>query len=53
MLFPLYDLLGHRRVPFVTLLIIAINFGATVWTSSLTEERQSKSRWSTGSSRRG
>jgi membrane associated rhomboid family serine protease len=42
MLFPLYDLLGHRRLPFVTLLIISINFGVTVWTSSLTEERQNE-----------
>ncbi len=39
MLFPLYDLLGHRRIPLVTVLIIAINFGVTAWMSSMPEAR--------------
>jgi membrane associated rhomboid family serine protease len=40
MLFPLYDLLGHRRLPLATMLIIAINFMVTLWMSSLPEARQ-------------
>src|SRR4051812_42803061 len=42
MLFPLYDLLGHRRVPFATPLIIPLNFGGAGWASALSEERQSE-----------
>lgn len=40
MLFPLFDLNPHRRVPLVTLLIIAINAGVTAWTWSLPDTQQ-------------
>jgi len=42
MLFPLYDLNPHRRFPWFTLLIIAINFAITGWTSTLSEMDQGK-----------
>jgi membrane associated rhomboid family serine protease len=42
MLFPLYDLLSHRRLPLATMLIIAINFGVTAWMWSLPEARQNQ-----------
>ena len=35
MLFPLYDLNPHRRFPWFTLLLIAINVAITAWTSTL------------------
>lgn len=37
MLFPLYDLNPHNRVPWLTLIIIAANIAVTAWTSSLSE----------------
>ena len=40
MLFPLYDLNPHRRFPWLTLAIIALNLAATVWTVSLGEVEQ-------------
>lgn len=40
MLFPLFDLNPHRRVPLITLLIIAINAGVTAWTWSLPPVQQ-------------
>ncbi len=40
MLFPLFDLNPHRRVPIITLLIIAINAGVTAWTWSLPTAQQ-------------
>jgi membrane associated rhomboid family serine protease len=40
MLFPLYDLNPHRRVPWLTLLVIALNVGVTVWSSSMSEVEQ-------------
>jgi membrane associated rhomboid family serine protease len=40
MLFPLYDLNPHRRIPWLTLLIIAVNVGVTVWTGALTPRDQ-------------
>jgi membrane associated rhomboid family serine protease len=42
MLFPLYDLNPHRRIPWLTLLIIAANVAVTVWTSTLPEREQSE-----------
>jgi membrane associated rhomboid family serine protease len=42
MLFPLYDLNPHRRVPWFTLLIIAINVAVTLWNSTLPEGEQSE-----------
>jgi membrane associated rhomboid family serine protease len=42
MLFPLYDLNPHRRFPWLTLLIIAINVAVTVWSSTLPEREQSE-----------
>ncbi len=42
MLFPLFDLNPHQRLPLITLLIIAVNFGVTVWTSSLPEARKNE-----------
>jgi membrane associated rhomboid family serine protease len=42
MLFPLFDLLPHRRLPLATMLIILINVGVTVWMSSLPEQRQNQ-----------
>lgn len=40
MLFPLFDLNPHGRFPLITLLIIAINAGVTVWTWSLGPAQQ-------------
>jgi membrane associated rhomboid family serine protease len=40
MLFPLYDLNPHNRVPWFTLLLIATNIGVTGWMSSLGEREQ-------------
>jgi membrane associated rhomboid family serine protease len=40
MLLPLFDLNPHRRVPIITLLIIAINAGVTAWTWSLPQMQQ-------------
>jgi membrane associated rhomboid family serine protease len=42
MLFPLYDLNPHRRFPWLTLLIIAINVAVTAWSSTLSERDQSE-----------
>lgn len=40
MLFPLYDLNPHRRFPWLTLIIIAINVAVTAWTSTLPHREQ-------------
>lgn len=40
MLFPLFDLNPHRRLPIVTLLIIVLNAGVTFWTWSLPPAQQ-------------
>jgi membrane associated rhomboid family serine protease len=42
MLFPLYDLNPHYRVPWFTVLLIAANVGVTVWMTSLNERQQSE-----------
>ncbi len=42
MLFPLYDLNPHRRFPWLTLLIIAINVGVTAWMSTLPDREQAE-----------
>jgi membrane associated rhomboid family serine protease len=42
MLFPLYDLNPHNRVPWLTVLLIVLNVGVTAWMGSLSQERQSK-----------
>jgi membrane associated rhomboid family serine protease len=42
MLFPLFDLNPHQRLPLVTLLIIAVNFAVTAYTWSLPEAKQSQ-----------
>jgi membrane associated rhomboid family serine protease len=36
-MFPLYDTNPHRRVPWFTLLIIAINLGVMIWESQLSD----------------
>jgi membrane associated rhomboid family serine protease len=40
MLFPLYDLNPHRRFPWFTMAIIAINLAATLWMFGLNEKAQ-------------
>jgi membrane associated rhomboid family serine protease len=42
MLFPLYDLNPHRRFPWFTLLLIAINVAVTAWSSTLSEREQTE-----------
>jgi membrane associated rhomboid family serine protease len=42
MLFPLFDLLPHRRLPLATMLIIAINVGVTAWMWSQPAARQNQ-----------
>jgi membrane associated rhomboid family serine protease len=42
MLLPLYDLNPHSRFPWLTLLIIALNLGATIWMSTLSEMDQTE-----------
>ena len=42
MLFPLYDLNPHRRFPWFTLMIIAMNFAVTAWMSALGETEVSE-----------
>jgi hypothetical protein len=38
-MFPLYDLNPHRRFPWLTVAIIAVNVGITFWMSSLGERQ--------------
>ena len=42
MLFPLYDLNPHRRFPWLTLAIIAINVAVTGWMSTLSQRDQAE-----------